>query len=147
MAQKKAIVRNISRMTFAGKSDSNHWVTMDASEESGGYGAATSPMELLLIALGGCTGSDVVSILRKKRVPFREFEIHISAERAEIHPKVYTKIQIEYIVAGDSTVQQDVERAIELSVSKYCSVSAMLGKTAVISHTASIVGEIEGSTV
>jgi len=143
MAGKTAIVRHISRMAFVGKSDSNHWVTMDVPEQSGGYGAGTSPMELLLIALGGCTGADVASILRKKKVNFSGFEIHITAERAEDHPKVFNKIHVEYIVAGDSIDMPDVERAIELSVSKYCSVGAILGKTAVMSHAARIVRDIE----
>ncbi len=139
MAQKEAIVKNLTRMTFVGKSDSNHWVTMDVPAESGGDGAGTSPMELLLIALGGCTGGDVVSILRKKRVSFNDFETVITAERAEEHPRIYTKIHVEYVVTGSSISSQDVERAIELSMLKYCSVSAMLGKSSVITHSCRIV--------
>ncbi|CUS88185.1 putative redox protein [Candidatus Kryptobacter tengchongensis] len=125
----KVEVKFVDGMTFIGKGESNHWVVMDGAETVGGSDAGTRPMELVLIALGGCTGMDVVSILRKKRVKFDKFEMKISGERAEEHPKVYTKIDIEYIIYGKEINPKDVEHAIELSQSKYCSVSAMLKKS------------------
>ena len=91
-----------------------------------------TPMKVVLIGLCGCTAMDVVSILQKKRQPFTGLEVHATAERAGDHPKVYTQIHLEYVVKGKGVDPQAVERAIELSQSKYCSVSAMLAKTATI---------------
>ncbi len=125
----KVEVKFVDGMTFIGKGDSNHWVVMDGAETVGGSNAGTRPMELVLVALGGCTGMDVVSILRKKRVKFDKFEIKITGERAEEHPKVYTKVDIEYTIYGKDIKEKDVEQAIELSQSKYCSVSAILKKS------------------
>lgn len=88
------------------------------------------PMELLLIGLCGCTAMDVVSILQKKRQPFTGLQVKASAERAEEHPKIYTQIHLEYVVKGKGVEPQAVERAIELSETKYCSAAAMLGKAA-----------------
>ncbi|RCK77613.1 MAG: OsmC/Ohr family protein [Ignavibacteriae bacterium] len=139
MATKKAVVQNIKGITFAGKADSNHWVIMDGPEEFGGSNAGTRPKELVLIALGGCTGSDVASILRKKRVNFKNFYINIEAEVAEEHPQVYTKINLEYVLEGKSISPSDVERAIELSKTKYCSVSFMLKNSVEITHTYKII--------
>jgi putative redox protein len=85
------------------------------------------PLELLLIGLAGCTAMDVISILKKKRQTFTDFQINVSAERAEEHPKVYTKIHLEYVVVGD-VEPQALERSIELSQEKYCSASAMLSQ-------------------
>lgn len=136
---KKAIVENIKGVTFVGKADSNHWVVMDGPEEVGGSNAGTRPKELILLALGGCTGSDVASILRKKKVNFTRFYINIEAEVANEHPQVYTKINLEYVVEGKSINPSDVERAIELSQTKYCSVSHMLKKSVDITHTYKIV--------
>lgn len=135
MAQKKVIVKQIQGMTFAAKADSNHWVTMDGPEDFGGSNAGTRPKELLLISLGGCTGSDVAAILRKRKVPLVSFEINISANEAEEHPKVFTDIHIEFVFYGDGIERADVERAIELSTTKYCSVSAMLKATVKITHS------------
>lgn len=139
MATKKAVVQNIKGITFVGKADSNHWVIMDGPEEFGGSNAGTRPKELVLIALGGCTGSDVASILRKKRVNFKNFYINIEAEVAEEHPQVYTKINLEYVLEGKSISPSDVERAIELSKTKYCSVSFMLKNSVEITHTYKII--------
>jgi putative redox protein len=126
MAVKTALVKQVQGVTFAGHSDSNHWVMMDGPQEFGGSNAATRPKELLLLALGGCTAHDVVSILQKKRVALDGFEIHITADQRDEHPQVFTKIHLEYVVRGSDIRPEDVVRAIELSESKYCSVSAML---------------------
>ncbi len=90
------------------------------------------PMQLLLIGLCGCTGMDVISILRKKRQPFTGLRVQASAERADEHPKVYTKIHLEFVVTGDDVDAKAVERSIELSQTKYCPASAMLGEVAEI---------------
>ncbi len=135
MATKHAVVRQVSGLTFAAKSDSNHWVMMDGPVELGGTNAGTRPKELLLLALGGCTGSDVVSILKKKRVRLDGFEIRLSAEAREEHPQIFTSIHIEYLFTGDNILTADVERAIDLSTTKYCSVSAMLSGTVQITHS------------
>lgn len=138
MAQAKAHVKQVNGITFAGKGGSNHWVMMDGPEEFGGSRAATSPKELLLLGLGGCTGSDVVSILKKKRVKIDGFEMNLSADVTEEHPKVYESIHIEYVFFGKDIKQADVERAVELSKTKYCGVSAMLEKAVKITYTIKI---------
>ncbi|MFL7794796.1 MAG: OsmC family protein [Anaerolineae bacterium] len=97
------------------------------------------PMELLLVGLAGCTSMDVVSILQKKRQPFTGLQTKVTAERAEEHPKVYTKIHVEYVVTGKGVKAEAVERAIELSETKYCSAMAMLRQTAEITTSYRIV--------
>lgn len=99
------------------------------------------PTNVVLLGLCGCTAMDVVSILQKKRQPFTGLEVHATAERATEHPKVYTQIHLEYVVKGKGVDPRAVERAIELSQTKYCPVSAMLGKTAVITTSYRIVEE------
>jgi putative redox protein len=135
MAKRQATVRHIQGVTFAGRADSNHWVMMDGPSEVGGSDAGTRPKELVLLALGGCTGSDVASILKKKRAPVRGFEMLLTANTAEEHPQVFTDINIEYVFYGDGINPADVERAIELSTTKYCSVSAMLRASVKLTHS------------
>lgn len=125
MVVKTALVRQIQGISLAGKTDSNHWIVMDGPPEFGGNDAGIRPKELLL-TLGGCTASDVITILKKKRVAVEDVEIHVTAEQRDEHPQVFTKIHLEYVIRGEGIHSQDVERAIELSESKYCSVSAML---------------------
>ena len=132
---KKAVIRQVHGMTFTAKANSNHWVAMDGSVEEGGSAAASSPKEMVLLGLGGCTGMDVSSILKKKRAQVDSFEIHITAEEAEDYPRIFTKIHIEYVFWGKNIRPQDVERAIEMSQTKYCSVTAMLRKSAEIIHS------------
>jgi putative redox protein len=110
---------------YVGEATSGHEITMDAGADK----IASSPMELVLIALCGCTASDVVGILRKKREPFTALEVHAAAERAETFPKVYTSIRLSYRVSGNVS-HKAMEDAVRLSKEKYCSVSAMLEKTA-----------------
>jgi len=135
MATKEVIVRQVDGVTFMAKGDSGHWVTMDGPADFGGSNAASRPKELVLFALGGCTGSDVVAILKKKRVPLQGFEIRIKASQAEEHPQVYTDIHVEYVLYGTGINTADVERAIELSTTKYCSVSAMLRASVTLTHS------------
>jgi len=112
-------------MQFQGTADSGHEVVMDASEQFGGKDSGPRPMEVLLLALAGCTGMDVISILRKKREPVQGYEVRVSAQRAEEHPKVFTEIRVEHVVSGN-VKEASLARAIELSETKYCSVTAML---------------------
>ena len=135
MTKAKAVVKQLNGITFAGKADSNNWVMMDGPADFGGSGAAIRPKELLLLSLGGCTGSDVASILQKKRIKLDGFEMNIEAEMTEDHPKVYTKINVEYVFFGKDIKSADVERAIELSQTKYCGVTAMLAKAIEITHS------------
>ena len=139
MTTTNAYLKQIKGITFAGKTNSNHWITVDGPEEFGGSNAGVRPKELVLIALAGCTSSDVVSILKKKRVILDDFEVNIFAEMSEEHPKVYTNINLEFVFYGEDINEKDVERAIELSQTKYCSVSAMLNKSVEINHTYKVV--------
>ena len=132
---KRAIVKQLNGITFAGKSDSNHWVVIDGPESFGGSDAGSRPKELLLLALGGCTASDVVSILKKKRVALENFDVRLQANVREEHPQVFTDIHVEYVFYGEDIIPADVERAIELSTTKYCSVSAMLRNNVNITHS------------
>jgi len=115
---------------FVGTSSSRHSIEMDAGTEK----TANSPMELVLLALCGCTASDVVGILRKKREPFTALEVRAQGERADGYPAVYTSIHLTYLVRGQVS-QKAMEDAVRLSKEKYCSVSAMLEKTAKITFT------------
>ena len=94
-----------------------------------GEQAGLSPMELVLAALGGCTGVDVVSILEKKRQPLKEFRVQVRGKRSQTHPRIYTEIEVKYLLWGERLDEQAVRQAIALSEEKYCSVSAMLKPT------------------
>jgi putative redox protein len=113
---------------FVGKASSGHAIVLDASAEK----QASSPMELLLIGMAGCTAYDVMSILEKKRQRVTGLQVSARAERAEEPPRVYTEIEIEYLLRGRGIKPKAVEDAIRLSKEKYCSASIMLGKTAQI---------------
>jgi len=97
------------------------------------------PMQLLLVGLCGCTGMDVISILQKKRQAFTGLKVEATAQRAEEHPKVYTRIHLEFVVTGEGVDPAAVERSIELSQTKYCPASAMLGEVAEITSSYRIV--------
>ncbi len=128
----KATLKRVQGTTFVAKASSNHWVVLDSAPEDDGSGAASGPMEMVLMALGGCSGIDVLLILKKMRAQVREFEIHLQAERADEPPRVFTKVHLEYVLRGENLKPKDVERAIQLSMDKYCSVAGMVGKTAEI---------------
>ena len=135
METKKVYLKQVKGLTFMAKGDTNHWITMDGPEKLGGSDAGSRPKELVLMALAGCTGSDVVSILQKKRVNLSDFEINITAQQTETHPKVFSHVDLEYVFYGKNIKEKDVERAIELSTQTYCGVSAMLQKAMTINHT------------
>jgi putative redox protein len=121
----EARVKLIDGMSFDAETPSHHHLILDASPDVGGEEKGPRPLELLLVGLGGCTGMDVISILRKKRQNVTGYEIVVSAELATEHPKKYAHIKVEHVVHGDVDPEA-VARAIELSEEKYCTVSAML---------------------
>ncbi len=137
----EAKVKLVQGMQFEGRATSGHTLTMDADEEAGGANAGFRPMELLLVGFGGCSGMDVISILRKKRQPVTGFEINVKGEKADDYPKIYKQVHIEYVVKGKGVQKEAVERAISLSLDKYCSVGATLAKAGTITHSYRIVEE------
>ena len=126
-------------MSFLAETGSKHAIVMDGAPEAGGRDMEPRPMELLLAGAGGCTTFDVVSILKKGRHAVTGCEVSLQAERAETEPKVFTRIHFHFKVSGRQLKPEAVARAIELSKSKYCSASIMLGKTAEITHDFEIV--------
>jgi len=134
-------------MLFEGVSDSGHRVVMDSAPEVGGQNQGIRPMEMVLVALGGCTGMDVVSILNKMRVSYTHFRMEAEGQRADEHPKVYRHITLKYIFEGDGEAKDKFMRAVTLSQEKYCSVSAMLAKSATIQADVILNGETIGTLV
>jgi putative redox protein len=126
----EATVNWTDKDRFVALASSRHSMVMDAGAEK----TANSPMELVLIALCGCTASDVVGILRKKREKFTALEVRAAGERADGYPAVYTAIHLTYVVHG-TVSEKAMQDAVRLSKEKYCSVSAMLEKTAKITYT------------
>jgi putative redox protein len=137
----KATVTLVNDMQFSGTASSGHTLIMDADETSGGHETGFRPMELLLVGFGGCSGMDVISILRKKRHKVTGLEINVKGEKTDSCPKIYKEIHIEYVVTGQGVEKAAVERAISLSLEKYCSVGATLAKAGTITHSYRIVEE------
>jgi len=131
-------VKWIDDMRFVANDDKGHSAVMDVSKEHGGEGSGFSPMQLLLVAFGGCTGIDVVEILRKQRQKLESLEIMVSAERVSEPPKVYKNVHVEYRLKGKDLKEKAVKRAIQLSQDKYCSVGATLKAEAKVSHNYNI---------
>jgi putative redox protein len=132
---KEIYVKQLKGSTFAAKAGSKHWVMMDTKAEVGGNDGASTPKELVLMALAGCTSMDVISILKKKKSPVMGYECMVNGIERDEHPKIFTDIHVEYIFYGDGIKLEDVERAIDLSVTKYCSVSAILSASAKLTHS------------
>ena len=135
----KARVKWIEEVTFLGESESGHAVVMDGPPENGGRNLGVRPMEMILLGMGGCTGFDVVHILKRARQPVEDCVVELSAERAETVPKVFTRIHVHFVVKGQGLSEKQVARAVELSAEKYCSASIMLGKAVDITHDYEIV--------
>ena len=127
-------VKWIDGMMMVGESASGHAIVMDGPEDLGGKNLGIRPMEMLLLGMGGCTTIDVVSTLKKMREEVRDCRVEILAARAGEHPKVFTKIHLNFIINGSNLDEKKVEKAISLSADKYCSASIMLGKVADITH-------------
>jgi putative redox protein len=126
---------------FEAKNPKGLIVNFDAPKKYGGDETAPSPMETLLACLAGCTSFDVVNILKKKRQSISGYWVEVEGERRDEPPEVYTKIQIKYVIKGKNLSKEAVERAIQLSNDKYCSVGAMLKKTAEITTSYEIIQE------
>lgn len=129
------------RMSFDGKADSGFTIPLGTDPSVGGDDDGSRPMELFLVGLGGCTGMDVISILSKKKQEVTSFDVKIHAERADTHPKVFTSIEVEYIVGGKDIDRTAVERAVQLSAEKYCPAQAMLSQIAPLTTKITILDE------
>ncbi|OWQ83542.1 peroxiredoxin [Roseateles aquatilis] len=126
-------------MSFIAETGSGHMINMDGAPDGGGRNLAPRPMETVLAGTGGCTAYDVVLILKRGRHDVRGCQVKMSADRAEVDPKVFTKIHMHFVVTGKDLPQAAVERAVALSHEKYCSASIMLAKTAAITTSVEIV--------
>jgi putative redox protein len=135
----KARIKWVEEAMFIGESGSGHTVAMDGAADAGGRNLGVRPMEMLLLGLGGCSAFDVVLILKRGREAVTDCVVDLDAERATADPKVFTKIVMHYTVTGRGLDAKKVARAVELSAQKYCSASAIIGKTAQITHTITIV--------
>ena len=137
----KARIKWIENVAFVGETESGHSLVMDGSPESGGRNLGPRPMETVLIGTGACSAFDVIHILKKGREQVTDCVVELSAERADTDPKVFTKIHFHFLVTGKQLDHAKVARAIQLSAEKYCSASAMMAKTASISHDFEILEE------
>ncbi len=126
-------------MSFVAETGSGHMVCMDGAPEAGGRNLAPRPMELLLAGTGGCTAFDIVLILKRGRHEVSGCEVKLLATRADTDPKVFTRINMHFLVSGNNLKPEAVERAVKLSAEKYCSASIMLGHTAEITHSFEVV--------
>ena len=132
-----AVAKLEAGMRFEGEAGSGHRVLLDASDNAG-----FRPMELLLVGLAGCTGMDVISLLRKQRQEVTGYEVRVQGIRAETHPMVFEDITVEHIITGHHLQHEAVKRAIALSEERYCGAGAMLGQVAQLRHMYCIV-EVE----
>jgi putative redox protein len=139
-----ASVDLLDAMAFRATTGTGHVVVMDAAPEVGGGDAGPRPMEMLLVGLGGCTGMDVISILRKMHQNVSAYQIRLSGERATDHPKIFTHISVEHVVRGRHLSAGAVTRAVELSATRYCSAAAMLNRAARVEETYRTIDEATG---
>ncbi len=130
----KARVKWLDHMSFVGESGSGHSVVMDGSPDHGGRDLGVRPMEMVLLGLGGCSAFDVIQILQKGRQNVVDCEVQLEAERTDEVPSVFTKIKLIYHITGVDLSEQQVHRAVSLSMEKYCSVTKMLEGTVDISY-------------
>ncbi len=121
-------------MGFTAVDENSHTVVMDASSEAGGMGMGVSPVKLLLMGLAGCMGMDVISILRKKRQPVTGMTITVTGERQDTHPKVFREVSVDFTIQGAAVQPEAVQRALELSADRYCTVEATLRPQASVRH-------------
>ena len=127
------------KMSFTGTSDSGFTVRLGTDPSVGGDNDGFRPMELMALSLAGCTAMDVISILTKKRLEVTGFEVQTHIDRAQEHPKVFTHVLVKYIIEGNNIDPEAVERAIELSATKYCPAQSMLAKAVEIEHQYKII--------
>lgn len=139
----KARIKWIEDVALVAEAESGHGIVLDGALEIGGHNLGLRPMEMVLIGLGGCTAMDVLTILQKQRQKVTDLVIELEAHRRESIPKVFNDINVHYVITGIELKSAQVKRAIELSADKYCSVSAMLDKTAKINHSFEIKEQFE----
>jgi putative redox protein len=148
MANEMTVVGSLKTgMRFDVETGTGHHVPLDAAEHNGGQNSAPQPMEMLLVGLAGCAAMDIISILRKKRQNITTYEVRIRGGRTEEYPKVFVEIAVEHIFTGHGINPEAVKRAIDLTEERYCGASAMLRKTASITHSFHIMEEKEDSSV
>jgi putative redox protein len=142
----QARVKWLDHMSFVGESGSGHALVLDGSPEHGGRNLGVRPMEAVLIGLGGCAAFDVMLMLKKGRQAVDDCEVLLDAERADAVPAVFEKIHLKFVVSGRDLSEKQVNRAVSLSLEKYCSVTKMLESTATISHEVVIEAARSGVT-
>jgi putative redox protein len=135
----KARIKWVEDRTFIGESGTGHKIVLGTAFGPEGRSPGPSPMELVLIGMGSCSAYDVVHILAKGREAIEDVVVELEAERAQQDPKVFTRIHMHFVVKAREPAEEKVERAIALSVEKYCSASAMIAKTATITHDFEVV--------
>ena len=132
--EQKITIEHLDGMAFKTEID-GHELFLDANEEFGGNDRGPRPKPLLLVSLVGCTGMDVVSLLKKMRVEYDDFKVEVSGTLNEEHPKYYTKIVIEYHIWGKNVDKSKVQKSVDLSQERYCGVSYMLAKSSELSYS------------
>lgn len=137
----KAKIHYVEGLQFVGTSSSGHALVMDGDPAVGGQNSGPRPMELLLLGIGGCSGMDVISILKKKKQDVTGIEIAVKGEKAEDYPKKFTDIALVFSIRGRNISEEAVKRAVELSMNKYCSVKATLEGTAKVNFSYTIIQE------
>lgn len=137
----EAKVTYVDGLQFVAEATSGHAIVMDGDIEVGGKDTGPRPMEMLLMGIGGCSGMDVVSILKKKKQEVKGLEINVKGQKAGNYPKKFTDISLEFVVRGKNIADDAVKRAVELSMEKYCSVKATLEGSAKISYNYRIIEE------
>ncbi len=139
MASVKARVKWVENRTFVGESGSGHRIVLGTAFGSEDRSPGPSPMELVLVGTGGCSAYDVIHILEKGREAIEDCVVEMDADRGETEPKVFTRIHMHFVVKGRKLSEAKVARAIDLSLQKYCSATAMMAKTATITHDFEII--------
>jgi putative redox protein len=141
----KARVKWVQDVMFVGESGSGHSVVMDGAPDAGGRNLGFRPMEMLLLGLGGCSAFDVMLILKRGREQVTDCVVDIDAQRAETDPKIFTTIKMRYVVTGRALDAKKVERAVQLSADRYCSATAILARSAQITHEIEIIDTTSGA--
>lgn len=131
----KVTVKHIKGMHFQSEGNSKVITNIDTSVTAGGTGHGNSPMELVLMAIAGCSGMDIIAILEKMQVKVQNFETTVEGERAGDHPRVFKDIEVIYKFWGETLPEDKIRRAVQLSMEKYCSVANMLDKVANLSYS------------
>jgi len=134
----QATVKWTDGMQFVVESDSGHSIIIDGAPEVGGRNTGMRPMEMLLASMGGCSAMDVIFILKKARQNVTDCQIRVKGDRSEKIPKVFTKIHLHYALSGHDLDEKQVERAVNLSAEKYCSVTLMLKQATEVTHDFSV---------